>query len=408
MKILHIISQHPESTGSGLYLQNIIRQAANAGHHNYLLAGVSGGRLPRLAGIAGHACRFASFPNEDCCFAIPGMSDVMPYTSSRFGDLGAAELQAYGQIFGRHIDQAIADFQPDIIHSHHLWLVTALTRRLAPNLPLVSSCHSSELRQLAQCPHLAGQVLPFCRQINRVLALSRQQAATIATTYGIAVDRIDIVGGGYNEKLFTMHGQKPSTAVHLLYAGKLSFAKGVDWLLRSCKGLAVQGVQLHLAGSGAGEEARACLALAAEAGAMVQVHGELAPPELAALMARCHICVLPSFYEGVPLVLLEALASGCRIITTNLPGCVELLGAASDDLVEFINLPGLADIDRPHASDWPMLEMRLRQAMMRMVDLVRSAGPPRSDEIARITGESSWGAVFDRIEQSYRFAGVPC
>ena len=65
------------------------------------------------------------------------------------------------------------------------------------------------------------------------------------------------------------------------------------------------------------------------------------------LLRRCHLFILPSFYEGLPLVLLEALASGCRIITTDLSGCRELLDAADPDLVEFVELPVLQEIDRP-------------------------------------------------------------
>ena len=51
MKILHIISQHPESTGSGFYLQNIIRRAADAGNQNYLIAGISGNQAPQISVI---------------------------------------------------------------------------------------------------------------------------------------------------------------------------------------------------------------------------------------------------------------------------------------------------------------------------------------------------------------------
>jgi len=58
MRILHIISQHPESTGSGIYLQNIIRRAAAAGHQNFLIAGQSGNRIPTLDCIDRKFCRF--------------------------------------------------------------------------------------------------------------------------------------------------------------------------------------------------------------------------------------------------------------------------------------------------------------------------------------------------------------
>ena len=46
MKILHIISQRPDSTGSGIYLQHILAEAAAAGHRNMLLCGVQNNNLP--------------------------------------------------------------------------------------------------------------------------------------------------------------------------------------------------------------------------------------------------------------------------------------------------------------------------------------------------------------------------
>ena len=82
-----------------------------------------------------------------------------------------------------------------------------------------------------------------------------------------------------------------------------------------------------------GKKEQYCLELAAKGGASVTVHGRINQQDLARLMGSCHIFILPSFYEGLPLVLLEALASGCRIITTDLPGCKELLGDADPDLV---------------------------------------------------------------------------
>ena len=82
MKILHIISQHPESTGSGFYLQNIIRRAADAGNQNYLIAGISGNQAPQISGIKKENFSFINFGEGDLNFAIPGMSDVMPYSKT--------------------------------------------------------------------------------------------------------------------------------------------------------------------------------------------------------------------------------------------------------------------------------------------------------------------------------------
>lgn len=404
MKILHLISQHPESTGSGFYLQNIIRRATVAGHQNFLVAGISGNRLPQLDCIKTQSCRFVHFDQGVLDYTIPGMSDVMPYPSSTFGALSPAQIDTYEQVFGEVIERAVGDFSPDIIHSHHLWLASAVARKLVSTIPMVTSCHSTDLRQFLQCPHLRDRVLPNCQKINRVLALSGDQAEKIKQLYSIASRRIDIVGGGHDETLFTLQRKDTSPQVQMLYAGKLSFAKGVDVLLRSVQAIGKGGVHLHLAGSGTGEEEQYCLELAAKAGALVTIHGRISQQELARLMESCHLFILPSFYEGLPLVLLEALASGCRIITTDLPGCKELLGHADADLVQFIKLPVMKRIDRPEPEDLPVVEKCFREAIHSMMGRVHVSPSPDPKNIQKITSMFGWQAVFRKINLAYEKA----
>ncbi len=406
MKILHLISQHPESTGSGFYLQNIIRQASAAGHHNFLIAGITGDRIPEIPGIDRDCCRFVRFAEGDLNFTIPGMSNVMPYPSSRFDSLNAEQLTAYERAFAETIRHTALEFSPDILHSHHLWLASSVARRVLPDIPLVTSCHSTDLRQFVQCPHLRERVQPSCLKIDRVLALSHDQAEKIWEIHGITTERIDIVGGGYDKELFIPGIKAQAPPISLLYAGKLSLAKGVDWLLQTFARLQDPGLHLHIAGSGSGEETRQCLHLAEKEGSRVTVHGRINQQELARLMGSCHIFILPSFYEGLPLVLLEALSAGCRIIATDLPGCRELLAGAGPDLVTFVNLPALSTIDRPDPKDWDILQTRLAAAITDMADRVRIAPSPSLAEISRITSVFSWQEVFKRILSSYEKAMV--
>jgi glycosyltransferase involved in cell wall biosynthesis len=406
LKILHLISQHPESTGSGFYLQNIIRQASEAGHRNFLIAGITGDRIPKIPGIDPEFCRFVRFGDGDLSFAIPGMSNVMPYPSSRFDALTAGQLTAYERAFAETIRRTAREFSPDILHSHHLWLVSSVARKVLPDIPMVTSCHSTDLRQFVQCPHLRERVLPHCLKIDRVLALSHDQKEMIWEIYGITPECIDIVGGGYDKELFIPGIKAQASPIDLLYAGKLSLAKGVDWLLRTFTGLQDPRLHLHLAGSGSGEEARQCLHLAEKEGSRITVHGSINQQELARLMGCCHIFVLPSFYEGLPLVLLEALAAGCRIIATDLPCCRELLAGAGPDLVAFVNLPALSTIDRPNPKDWGILQTRLAAAITGMADRVSIAPSPSMVEISRITSAFSWQEVFKRILLSYEKAMV--
>jgi glycosyltransferase involved in cell wall biosynthesis len=118
-------------------------------------------------------------------------------------------------------------------------------------------------------------------------------------------------------------------------------------------------------------------------------------------MGSCHLFILPSFYEGLPLVLLEALASGCRIITTDLTGCRELLGDADPDLVEFIQLPVLKQIDHPEPEDLPIIERRLKKAILSMVRRVLASASPNPKNIKKITSRYGWETVFRKINLAY-------
>jgi glycosyltransferase involved in cell wall biosynthesis len=136
----------------------------------------------------------------------------------------------------------------------------------------------------------------------------------------------------------------------------------------------------------------------------VIVHGALSHDRLAALMSRSHIFILPSFFEGLPLVLIEALASGCRIITTSLPGTMEILGDLGSTMVEMVSLPTLETIDSPYLRDMEDLEKRLARIIERSIK--KTIENPRPDMAAaqKITQEYTWERVFLRIEKTYKQA----
>ena len=103
MKILHIISQSPDFTGSGKYIQEIIRQGAGRGHDNYLLAGAQADFNMSPSLIARDHTIFVRFDGIDLGFPIPGMSDTMPYKSSVFSMLDEKKLSAYRMAFEKKI-----------------------------------------------------------------------------------------------------------------------------------------------------------------------------------------------------------------------------------------------------------------------------------------------------------------
>ncbi|MBU1056405.1 MAG: glycosyltransferase family 4 protein [Proteobacteria bacterium] len=400
LKILHLLSQRPDSTGSGFYLQAMLRESLLCNHQNFLLAGIQSDQPVNLDCIKENRCEFVKFSNTDVSCQIPGMSDVMPYESSRFSCLSPKEINQYLKSFTEKLKKTVASFKPDIIHSHHLWIVTSLARQLFPNIPIVTTCHGTDLRQFNNCPHLQEMVLEDCRKTDAVMALYGAQKTDIINLYNISEDKIFVVGAGYNEQLFTPAPKPDPNPVQLVYAGKLSNAKGVPWLLRALSTVDFPSWRLHLVGSGSGEERDYCIELAKNLGERVIVHGAVSQKDLADIMKQSHVFVLPSFYEGLPLVLLEGLACGCRIVATDLPGVSELLGNINADFISMVKTPRL-NIDIPYKEDEDLFEKNLAHALN--TQILASLKNPGIDisVISDKIASYSWTGVFNKVQQIY-------
>ena len=404
MRILHILSQKPDFTGSGKYVQEMILQGRAQGHEPFLVAGVSANFEVPSSLIGPESVKLVRFDGHDLSFPVMGMSDVMPYPSTVCSSLGRLQLAEYEAAFRRIVGAAVAEFAPDVIHSNHLWMATAVARDAAPGLPLVTTCHGSCLRQHRLCPDLGRSLVERLRGIDRIIALFRRQKQDIVDLLAVDSDRVHVISGGYNELCF--HAQdRPmeSETVNLLYAGKLDSSKGVPWLLRSLKQVGGPW-RLHLAGVGSGSERDECLRLAAGHGDRVTVHGPVSHEVLGDLMRQCDVFVLPSFFEGLPLVLLEAMACGCRIVTTDLPGARELFGESPPPMVRLVELTELETVDRPYRADEPLLETRLADALRGAMADVTDGAEPDHEAVRRITEPFGWAGIFARIEGVYAAA----
>ena len=114
-------------------------------------------------------------------------------------------------------------------------------------------------------------------------------------------------------------------APRLLFIGRLTPEKGVPVLLEAVRRLAARGtaVELSLIGDGPlREEARAGLA---SLGAGLRLLGWRSSEEVRAELARARVLVVPSFTEGLPVVIMEALASYRPVIATQIAGIGELV-----------------------------------------------------------------------------------
>lgn len=401
MRILHTLSQRPSLTGSGITLEAMVRHAAVAGHEQRVVVGVpADDRQPAVGGLDGEHISPLTFGRPPLDFAVPGMSDVMPYPSTRFSELTKNQISVYREAWADHLRSIVTDFTPDVIHSHHLWLMSALLKDIAPDIPVLTQCHATGIRQMELCPHLAEEVRSGCARIDAFAVLHEGHAIELERCLETSSSRIHRIGAGYRKDLFFAPASTPEPA--LLYVGKYSAAKGVPWLLDAFERICARrpGLSLHIAGGGSGEEADALRSRMDSMAPAVVQHGQLSQPELADVARRSTVCVLPSFYEGLPLVLVEALACGCRLVATELPGIVEELSPRLGDALTVVELPRLESIDRPRPEDLPAFVDNLETAIESALDAPPIGNPARtmSGALAHFT----WGAVFNRVETVWR------
>jgi glycosyltransferase involved in cell wall biosynthesis len=115
--------------------------------------------------------------------------------------------------------------------------------------------------------------------------------------------------------------------VKLLYVGRLAAEKGVPVLLKSLIDLKKEGYQFHLTLLGDGPE-RASLEFEVQKHGLTEMvfFGGFASQEtVRETLLASDVFILPSFAEGVPVSLMEAMACGIPVIGTNVGGVTELI-----------------------------------------------------------------------------------
>ncbi|MGN0170843.1 MAG: glycosyltransferase family 4 protein [Lachnospiraceae bacterium] len=410
-RILSITAQKPNSTGSGVYLTELVKAWAKEGHEQAVIAGVEATDTVTLP----EGCAFypVYFKSEELPFPVVGMSDVMPYDNTRYCDLTRDMQQQFCEAFSRRVKAAIREFCPDLILCHHLYLVTALTVECVEQLclegmdsiPVYGLCHSTCLRQFQKNELRKEFIRDKICSLSGCFALHSGQKQEIVDIFGIPEEKVEILGAGYNEELFFTPDDIPVWSsdhrpVRLCFAGKVSQAKGVGSLLRSVSDLAKeQPVKLFLAGGNGDEkelndlEKQADIYRRQGAGDLeIRFVGKLAQEELAGLYRSCDIFVLPSFYEGLPLTLIEAMACGCLAVAADWTGVPDWIGQRLPEAeISYVRLPRMEKPGVPAAEGLPDYEARLTQALRDQIGNWK-AGAKQTD----VTG-LSWRKIGESI-----------
>ena len=158
--------------------------------------------------------------------------------------------------------------------------------------------------RLSQEPNLA----------NGWVVASTYTARTLADN-GVPMEKIHVVPYGVDTSAFTKrnHAPDPNAQFRVIFIGSLIQRKGLSYLLDAVRELRSRNIKVFLCGRGVVDSAL----IGNYSDLDIEVKIGLARDELVQLAHTCDVFVLPSLIEGFAHVIVEAMACGLPVITTD-------------------------------------------------------------------------------------------
>jgi glycosyltransferase involved in cell wall biosynthesis len=274
------------------------------------------------------AGKLAKVPRRE---TIHGMDVTHPRTLF----LPKLAMATWGPLYAASIAPSLAPYRNKVDVVLGTWaypdgFAAVVAARLL-GVPCVVKLHGSDINLVAKEPgprKLTSWALP---KAARVVAVSRALADEVVSM-GVDRDRVAIVMNGVDGDLFKPHdrtaarrelglGDEPIA----VYVGNLKPEKGVLDLGKAWPSVVRHVPNATLLVVGDGPLKGELEAMTKSLGERVRLIARQPLEKVPAYMAAADLLVLPSHSEGTPNVVLEALASGRRVVATSVGGVPDLI-----------------------------------------------------------------------------------
>ena len=209
-------------------------------------------------------------------------------------------------------------------------------------------------------------------QFEQILSCNSQSVAYYQQRYPELSDRVSYIKNTFDNQIcypLTLEERQQRRRIlasqmnlseetkFLLFAGRLHGQKDPILLIESLASIKDKNVHLLVVGEGELKEKISSKITNLGLSEQVTMLGSLDQTEVAQLMRICNVFVLTSAYEGLPLVVLEALACGTPVVTTRCGETPNLLSAGSGIVCHERTPTAIADALRQilqHPEDYPI------------------------------------------------------
>lgn len=371
MKILHVLAQLPIKTGSGVYFTNVIEGLKKFDVEQAAVYATT----PEYDFNFLDEKFEVEFQGKDISFPIVGMSDIMPYENTLYKNMTAEMLETWQEVFRKKLEKAKKEFKPDVVITHHLWILSSIVCDVFEGAKVIGVCHNTDIRQAEKNPAMKDKYVKNLGKLDKILALSSGVIEGISNIYSYPEDKIINIGAGYNEKIFyPAEKYEKQNNVKILYAGKFDESKGFYELIKAFRLLEKKdaNVELELIGNLKEEDRPRVEALVGDS-KKIKIYNAVDQAHLGEIMRHKDIFILPSYFEGLGLIAVEALGSGLRVVATEIEGLIEFLGDKinNSEIIEYIAMPTIYDTDKAVEEEKPAFVNRIVGALELMIERTR-------------------------------------
>lgn len=215
--------------------------------------------------------------------------------------------------------------QADVIHAN--WSITGLISGIAAlfiGKPVITTLRGSDVNSISHSV-ISRTVTALTLRLNRmVVAVSDAIASELCQLWPTQADKVYVVPNGVDEGLLTLSKTTKHHDLIIMTIGNLIPLKDVATLIHAFPSIQ-EIAQLRVVGEGVERSSLELLTKQLGLSERIDFVGAIPPDEVKTELSMADIFVLSSHSEGRPNVILEAMAAGCAIISSDLPGVRELL-----------------------------------------------------------------------------------
>lgn len=221
--------------------------------------------------------------------------------------------------------------RPDVFHAHLTWPLAAkygLAAAVLARVPaVVATVHLIPKHEYDRSSLL--QLRMLSKGVGRYIAVSRDLATELSERFRWPADKIEVVYNAVEPQRFD---KPPSPALRaqltggrerplVLTCARLDEQKGHPVLLRA----AAEVRDAVFAFAGEGPQRDSLESQAAQLGVADRVRFLGERDDVPELLASCDVFALPSYYEGSPISVLEAMAAERAVVSSAIAGTNELI-----------------------------------------------------------------------------------